>query len=440
MAEVKPFCGARYNPKKIEDPADVACLPYDCINDINQDEYYKASEYNIIRLVKAKTSPMDSGTDNVYTRAAADLNHWLESGILVKDPTPAFYYYRMSYTGPDGTPLLRKGFIGLLKIEDTEPAYVLPHEQHSREPLEDRFNLYTTTGANLSPIFATYKDEDRNVISLLAGSLPSDPIIKTSFSDGTEHSIWRITDPEICSAITKTMADKKVMIADGHHRYMAALKCRDSAREKFPDQGPEAPFEYVLTYLSPADDEGITILPTHRAVYGLKNFSVDDILLKLSKAFYIKEHPIDPDDKAGSFEEAISEAEELNKKDETFVMAVAGAESLYLLNFKKDQAKSSYPRDVPHTVRTLDVSILQQIIFENVLGIKEGKKSSAGIEFFSDETQAAERLENGAQLVFLMNPTRMETLWTLAETGRLLPVKSSCFYPKVLAGFVLHKF
>jgi uncharacterized protein (DUF1015 family) len=231
------------------------------------------------------------------------------------------------------------------------------------------------------------------------------------------------------------------MIADGHHRYAAALEFRDIARENFPNAGPDAPFEYILTYFSPTDDEGITILPTHRSVSGLKNFSFDQLLLKLSKTFYIKEHPIQADAPLESLASALSEASELNENDETFVMGIAGGDSLYLLNFKKDQADSSYPKDVPIPVRTLDVTILQQIIFTKFLGIDpEGADAETSIEFFCDASEIFDRLSGDTQIVFLMNPTRMETLWTLAQAKRLLPTKSSYFFPKVLVGFVLHKF
>ena len=438
MSFVKPFCGTRYNPKKITNPADVASWPHDCITPEGQDEFYRQNEYNIIRLIKAKISPMDSGTDNIYTRASADLLHWLDSGVLVTDPAPAFYYYRIGYTNADGATLLRKGFIGLMRLDDDK---VLPHEKISQSSLNDRLALSKATGANLTPIFTTYQDPNRSVLSLMAGSLPSDPIIKTIFIDNTEHAIWRITDENICDEISKAMEQRKVMIADGHHRYAAALKFRDIAREKFPDAGPDAPFEYILTYFSPSEDEGITILPTHRAVTGLKNISIDDILMKLSKTFYIKEHPIDSESPEKSLADAIAEADELNEKDETFIMGINGADSLFLLNFKKDQAKSSYPTDVPPTVRSLDVSILQQVIFENVLGIETSNSAqSTEVSFFCDAKEIYQRMADGAQLVFIMNPTRMETLWTVAKAGRLLPTKSSYFYPKVLAGFVLHKF
>ncbi len=438
MTFVMPFCGTRYNLKKIKNAADVAAWPYDCITPKDQDDFYKQSEHNVIRLIKAKTSSMDSGTDNVYTRAAADLIHWLDSGVLVTDPAPAFYYYRMAYTNSDGASLLRKGFIGLMRLNDKK---VLPHEMTSREPLLDRLNLFKSTGANLSPIFATYQDPNRSALSLMAGSLPLDPIIKTTFIDDSQHAIWRITDEKICAQISKAMENREVMIADGHHRYAAAVKFRDIARKKFPDAGPLAPFEYILTYFSPSEDQGINILPSHRAVKGLKDFSRDGILLKLSKAFYIKEHPIDPDSPAKSLEEAVNEARELNKKDETFIMGVKGADSLFLLNFKKDQAKSSYPSEVPPMVRSLDVSILQQVIFENILGVfKAGAENLVQVDLFCDTDEVYRRMEQGAQLVFLMNPTRMETLWTIARAGRLLPTKSSYFHPKVPAGFVLHKF
>ena len=443
MTFVKPFCGTRYNPKKISEPTDVASWPYDCLTEAERDDFYKRNEYNIIRLIKAKPSPLDSGTDNQFTRAAGDLTHWLENGVLVTDSAPAFYYYRLGYTRADGSQYMRKGFIGLMKISDYDEMKVLPHEKHDPVPVKNRLSLIRSTGANLSPIFATYRDPNRSVISLMVGSLPSEPIIKTSFIDGTEHSIWRITNEEICSSISRTMSERKIMIADGHHRYEAALQFRNLARKNFPNAGPDAPFEYILTYFSPAEDEGITILPTHRAVSGLKNFSTNEFMLKLSKTFYIKEVPIDKQQPDQALKDAMGEAAQLNENanDETFVMGLTGSDSLYLLNFKKDQVNKYYPANVPEKVRSLDVSILQQVVFKNILGIDPATPDpEINIDFFCREDEMFDRLKDGAQFVILLNPTRMETLWTIAEARRLLPTKSSYFFPKVLAGFVLHKF
>lgn len=439
MTFVKPLCGTRYNPHKIQDLADVITWPYDCIAPQDQDQFYKRSEYNIIRLIMAKRSALDSGGDNPHTRAMADLMHWYESGVLVTDPAPAFYYYRLGYALPDGTTMLRKGFIGLMKISDYEEKRVLPHEQISERPVKDRLKLITATGANLSPIFVTYSDPERSVLSLPAGSLPADPIIKTTFIDNSEHTIWRITDKEICDAVSAAMKDKPVMIADGHHRYEAALRYREIGRKQFPDAGPDAPFEYILTYFSPMEDGGITILPTHRSVSGIKKFARDPFLLKLSKSFYIKEVPFDPDSPLQAVDTALAEAREMLDRDETFVMGLANADSLFLINFKKDMAKKSYDADVPQMVRSLDVAILQKIIFEKILGANDSAKSPK-VEYFTNTAETFTRLQENAQIVFLLNPTKMETLWTCAKTGQLLPDKSTFFYPKVLAGFLIHKF
>jgi uncharacterized protein (DUF1015 family) len=441
MSFVKPFCGTRYNPNRVPDPSEVAVLPYDCISDQVQDDYYRRHEYNAIRLIKAKTSTMDSGTDNQYTRATADFIHWHEDGVLVTDPSPAFYYYRLAYTTPDGATMLRKGFVGLMRIDEEGPDRVLPHEQVDSEPMADRLSLIKSTGANLSPIFVTYPDPDRKVLSLMAGALPEDPIIKMTYADGTDHSIWRITEPDILASISSAMENSKVMIADGHHRYAAAKEFRKMGRKRFPDAGPEAPFEYVLTYFSPMDEDGLSIQPTHRAVYGLSGFSTDEILLKLSKAFYIKEVQIDREDPSRSLAKSLETAREQNQEQESFVLAISGADDLFLLNFKKDAAKTAFSADVPEAVRSNDVAILQKIIFERVLRADPAYPGNGvRVEYFTDRNELFGRLESGAQLVFLLNPTRLKSLWAYANAGQLLPTKSTYFFPKVLAGLLIHKF
>ena len=227
LATIQPFEPYRYSPKA-GDPANLVTQPYDKISPEMQTRYLAASPYNLVRVLLGEKRPTDTDSDNVYTRAAAYLDNWIRDGILARDPAPGIYTYFQEFAVPDsGQRLTRKGFIALGKIEDYSANIVFRHEQTLTGPKKDRLDLLRHTRAHFGQIFMLYPDPQGEIDQLLDQSASAAPVLDVLDDDHARHCLWPITDPSRISQIQALMADKKLLIADGHHRYETALAYRN---------------------------------------------------------------------------------------------------------------------------------------------------------------------------------------------------------------------
>lgn len=235
MAKLVPFRGLRYNLSRIDDPASVMAPPYDVISPALQDELYRRSPYNVVRLILGKTAGGDSEADNRYTRAAADFQRWQQEGLLVRDPEPSIYLYDQEYSLEEGGSVVRRGFIALSRLEEFTSGVVKPHEKTLSGPKTDRFNLIKACSANFSPIFSLYADPCCVLESLTRKERERQPEIEVVDDDRVRHRLWRVTDSLIISKAHDLLDSKPLFIADGHHRYEAAINFRNYLREKHPE-------------------------------------------------------------------------------------------------------------------------------------------------------------------------------------------------------------
>ena len=287
MADIAPFRALRYDPQRV--PLDrVVTQPYDKITPAMQESYYSASPYNLVRVILGKSQPGDSEGSNTYSRAAANFQNWRKDGVLAQDPEPSLYRYTQTFhvpasaigqTGEQRVELERVGFIGAGRIHDYSDQVVFRHEQTLSKPKSDRLNLLRATRAHFGQIFMLFSDPASSVDSVLASSVrPSDPDACVTDEYGVVHRLWRISDPPAIRAAQQAMADKKLIIADGHHRYETALNYRNERRAASGSPDPNAPYERVMMTFVNMDAPGLVILPTHRVVFGLKNFDLASLL------------------------------------------------------------------------------------------------------------------------------------------------------------------
>ncbi|MDI6797646.1 MAG: DUF1015 domain-containing protein, partial [Desulfatibacillaceae bacterium] len=270
MAQVVPFCGILYNPKKVSDPSLVVTPPYDVINKTQQDAFYAAHPNNIIRLILNKAQDNDSETENPHTRAARHFEQWLADGILVRDEKPAFYVTSQSFSA-NNKKHRRLGLIARIRLEAFDKGVVRPHEKTFSQVKSERLGLFKQCHSNFSSVFSLFPDEDGAVYSIMQKAMEQGPKdIAFAAADGQEHALVRLTDETICQQITAALADKELFIADGHHRYETALNYLGWLEET---QGPlpdDHPARYVMMYLSSMNDPGLIILPAHRVLTSLK--------------------------------------------------------------------------------------------------------------------------------------------------------------------------
>ncbi|MCD6239696.1 MAG: DUF1015 domain-containing protein [Thermotogae bacterium] len=442
MAVVKPFRAYRYAPNIIEDMTSVVTQPYDKIDDEMQVEYYKRSKYNIIRVIKGKRFTDDSEQNNVYTRAAKYLREWIERGILIRDSKPSIYIYDQEYKDDMGRRLTRKGFIALGKLEEYSESGVKPHERTLSKPKEDRFNLMKATNANFGQVFMLYTDPEKKIDRLLARFREEEPDMKALDWQGEIHKLWKVEDAEMIQKIEGYMKDKTLLIADGHHRYETALNYKRYMIEKIGKTVENAPFFYRMMTFVNTEDEGLTIFPTHRLIFNCDR-DVKTFLDTLKRDFFIEEIQFFPEDKFEELERLKMRMRERHSKEKehVFGLYLKGIGSYFLLTLKNTKRMDELIPDASDAYKSLDVVILHKLILEDILRIDAEKlKEQMNIDYERYLDEAVRRVDanDKYQMLFILNPARIENVKGTAEAGERMPQKSTDFYPKLLTGFTIN--
>lgn len=431
MAEIIPFKALRYDPDQVK-LEDVLTQPYDKITPEMQSKYYERSAHNLVRIILGKTGETDTEAFNVYTRAAEYLHDWRSSGILKQDPEPGIYAYAQTFTVPGTRELAeRRGLIVLGRLHDYADGVVFRHEQTLAKPRADRLNLLRATRAHFGQIFMLYSDPKDEVGPLLKKRTEEDP--DTSLLDEYEtlHRLWRIHDPALIQAVQQRMRDKKLLIADGHHRYETALAYRNERRAESGSSGPNAPYEFVMMTLVPMESRGLVILPTHRIVHGLPTFDRERMLEAAGQFFDIDR--IDLRTESRSATTLLGQAGE----NGTAFVAVT-RQGPYLMRAKKNAVQDALGQ-VPSLQRDLDVVQLHRIMLERVLGIsEEAVRNQENVRYERDAFEAISWVRQGANVAFLMNPAKIDQVRDIAFGGGVLPQKSTDFYPKLLSGLAIY--
>lgn len=431
MAEIIPFKALRYDPDQVK-LEDVLTQPYDKITPEMQARYYERSPHNLVRIILGKAGETDTDTFNIYTRAAEYLHDWRSGGLLKQDAEPGIYLYAQTFTVP-GTPELaeRRGLIALGRIHDYADGVVFRHEQTLAKPRQDRLNLLRATRAHFGQIFMLYSDPQNEIEKLLQARTEEDP--DTSLLDEYEtlHRVWKITNPALIQAVQEKMRDKKLLIADGHHRYETALAYRNERRDQAGTSDPNAPSEYLMMTLVPMESRGLVILPTHRIVHGLPAFDREQMLENAGRFFEI--------DRIDLRMESRSATTLLGQAGENGTAFVAVTrQGPYLLRAKKDAVEDAL-RAVPSLQRDLDVVQLHRLMLERILGISEDAiLNQQHVKYERDAFEAISWVRQGANVAFLMNPAKIEQVRDIAFAGEVLPQKSTDFYPKLLSGLAIY--
>jgi uncharacterized protein (DUF1015 family) len=430
MAEITPFKALRYDPDQVK-LEDVLTQPYDKITPEMQSKYYEKSTHNLVRIILGKAGETDTDAFNVYTRAAEYLHDWRSGGILKQDPEPSIYAYSQTFTVPGTRDLQeRRGLIALGRLHDYADGVVYRHEQTLSKPRADRLNLLRATRSHFGQIFMLYSDPASQIEGLLKSRMDEDPEISLLDEYETLHRVWRIHDPALIHAVQAKMQDKKLLIADGHHRYETALAYRNEGRAE-SGSDPNAPYEFVMMTLIPMESRGLVILPTHRIVHGLLDFDRERMLEAAGEFFDIDR--IDLRTESRSATTLLGEAGE----NGTAFVAVT-RQGPYLMRTKQDAIQHAL-RELPALQRELDVVQLHRVLLERVLGIsEEAIRNQENVRYERDAFEAISWVRQGANVAFLMNPAKIEQVRNIAFNGEVLPQKSTDFYPKLLSGLTIY--
>lgn len=442
MAEIRAFKGVLYNKDKIGDFSSVMAPPYDVISPAKQDELYSQHPNNVIRLILGKTTDADAQGNDRYSRAAVDLKDWMSSGVLTRDEKPAIYYYTQTYSSGDGKTFTRKGFIALARLTEFGKGGVHPHEKTLSGPKADRLKLMQACGANFSCIFSLYSEPKLSINKILDEKTDGvTPIIDITDNDGIRDTVWRIDDPAVISEVETVMEDKPLFIADGHHRYETALNYRNYMKEKKPEAGDDAPYNFVMMYFSNMDDEGMTIWPTHRVIHSLAGFNPDSFLDEVKKYFDVEEYAFTDKTEAEAREKMLSGKQAAEGKTTAFGLRIRGRDVYYLLRLKSPSTMNEvFGSSIPEVFKNLDVTVLHSLILNRILGItQEAQEKQTNLLYVKSYDEALKAaMDEKNQLVFLLNSTAIDQVKDVATAGQVMPQKSTYFYPKLLTGLVLN--
>ena len=434
MADFRPFRGLRYRQDLAGSLGDVIAPPFDVISAEAQEALHERSPYNVVRLEYGR----DDGVAGVnrYRRAAETLARWRVAGVLGLDDRPAFYLYEQQFDH-GGRTYRRRSILGRVRLEPWDAGVVLPHEHTMSGPKQDRLRLLRACRTDISPVFSLYRSDAGQAVRVCEGAAAGVTPDEATDSSGGRHRLWVIDDAEALQRLERHFQDRALYIADGHHRYETALSYRDERQAAEAQWSGDEPENFVLMALTAADDPGLLILPIHRVV--LPMTQPTDLRTALSDAFAVSappprlgEGPLVP------LLEQLGAAEGL-----ACVLGGLGIDrSRPLLLTLRDRAAAErlMPRGTSAAWKRLDVNVLQYGLLQPLLGIDiETVRAGGYVEFTESAEEALEAVEQGrAPLAFLLNPTRPEEIFAVADAGERMPPKSTYFYPKLGTGLVLY--
>jgi uncharacterized protein (DUF1015 family) len=436
MADILPFRGLIYDLTKVGDLSLVTAPPYDVISEKAMPQYYARHPYNVIRLELGDPS---SGQDR-YRLCSRYFSDWEKKGILIREREPAFYFYQVDFPLDEGERKIRQGFIGLCRLEEFGKGMIFPHERIHEEQKEDRLEVLKACQANLSQIFSVYPDAQQTVNSLFRKYLASPPLFEYMDGEDIRHTLWSIKDRNLLRQVRERMKEKPLFIADGHHRYEAALAYKRGKEDGSSSTGKEL-FHYAMMYFCPFEDEGLTILPSHRLIFNLPQFDRIDFESQLEKYFEKRDFPFTVQTEAARRIDLFRVLGEGEEEGNAFGLYIHGNEYYTILQFKKDlDIPSTIGRTIPAVLRKLDVIVLHRFILEQLLNIAEKDQDQNRIRIIKNRDRAIDLVKEGAfQMAFLLNPPRVEKVQEVASEGKVMPQKSTFFYPKLPTGLVINK-
>ncbi|HZU85300.1 MAG TPA: DUF1015 domain-containing protein [Polyangiaceae bacterium] len=432
MAEIAPLTPLRYDLARLPGGLpSVIAPPYDVISPAEREALAARDPHNVVRLIL----PHGEG-DSKYAHAAELLARWRDERVLARDDEPAFYRYEQTFTPPGragGERLTRRGFLALVRLVPFSERVVLPHERTLSGPKEDRLKLFRATRTNLSPGFMLYRDARGELDAPLGRA---EPIAEFDTPDGVAHRLAKVRDPGAIAAIVAGVARSTLLIADGHHRYETALRYSEEAAARDPSRSPRAEYRFFMTFLVNGDDPNLVVFPTHRHVHSLPSFSFESLVTEARATFVVDELARGAD--ADVIVAAVRRAGERGPS----VAAAAADGRVVVLTLRGDVDLGGHPTlgGKPIVLRKTDVAVLHAGILEHILGITpEAQAAKTHIAYPQDVRAALAELRAGrGNVLFVMNATPVAQVREVAESGEVMPQKSTFFYPKVPTGLAIH--
>jgi uncharacterized protein (DUF1015 family) len=424
MADFRPFRALRYDTTVAGKAEALIAPPYDVVSPEQIAALHARSPYNVSRVDYGDSREGDTDADNRYTRSKQELDAWLRAGVLKVDSEPYIYAYDQEFE-VHGERRTRRSLFGRLRVEEWDKGIILPHEHTRPRDKADRYHLLEATRVNLSPILPMYHGQSLGLT--LTGADIEAPVLDAALPN-ERHTLSPLTS-EAAARVTSALADARLYIADGHHRYEVALAYRNERRAAASAWTGDEPENYVLAALVDADDPGLVVLPIHRL---LKLPAGRKGLAGLDSLFEIKEWSGHDNLALASLMQAVAAA---GTRGQAFGLIGFEPGKLHLATVKDTAAVTALlPAARPPQWKALDVAVLHNALLPAV-GFVETPDTVA---FTEDHAEAAHAVASGAwDAAVLLNPTRVDQIIDVAEAGERMPQKSTFFYPKLGTGIVM---
>ncbi len=423
MAIVKGFNGMRFS-EAAGSLESLTCPPYDIISEEQRLAYLETNKNNVIRLELPKG-------DDPYAQAGEVLKTWLADGTLIREGKDSVYIYEEEFKVKD-TVMSIKGMIAAVKLEEFDKGIVLPHEETLSKAKTDRLNLMKATGCNFSQIYSLYMDEEGKTKAKIDECSDCTPDLELTDEAGVTHRMWIISNPSMVEKFCADFADRKLYIADGHHRYETGINYRNYCRENGTPEGADS--DYIMMMLVDMENDGLVVFPTHRLVRDLESFDKEAMLEKAKENFNITHE--------NGVDNIESKLDAYYKEGKKAYALYCGGDEWDLLVLRDIAVMENVLPDCSDALRGLDVSVLHSLVLENCLGIdKENMAAQINLTYTRVFDEAIEGVKSGKfQCSFILNPTRVEEIRDVAAAGEKMPQKSTYFYPKLITGMVMNRF
>lgn len=424
MAQIKPFRALRFTDKA-GDIAALTCPPYDIIGEDERLSLLAENPHNVVRLELPKG-------EDPYAGAGETLRAWLRDGVLRRDTDPGLYLYEEEFSAFGQTKKVG-GLVCLVHLEEFSKGIVLPHEETLSKAKEDRLNLMKATGCNFSQIYSLYNDDGHRTRARIDALASGEPRYEFRDKAGVVHRMWLVNDPVAIAAICGDFEDRKLYIADGHHRYETALNFRNFCRESGLAGEGDGP-DYVMMMLVDLESEGLVVFPTHRMVRNLPDFDGDRLLSACRAYFDVTGRA--PLSEIGANLDAL-----YRQGKKAFAYYGGGGDGWTLLVLRDDSVMAELLPRKSGAYRGLDVTVLHSLILERLLGIdRENMANQKNLSYTRSAEEAVASVRRGeSQCAFLLNPTRVQEIRDVAAAGEKMPQKSTYFYPKLITGLVMNQ-
>ena len=428
MSVVRPFHGCRYDPTLVPDLGSTLCPPYDMIGPDLKQSLERLSPYNAVHL-EGGEQPDPVNPEAGYRQAAGLFQDWLHDGVLRRDSDAAFYLMRHGYEWQGRTMSHLALFCGV-GVEEYDRMVVLPHE-YTREPaVLDRVALLDFCQAQFSPIMTLYRDSDADLRSVYQEIMRQQPALDVQDPSGSGVALWRVADPELQRRITSFFADRPLFLADGHHRYEAALRYGRRQSEKAATGSVptgDAAHDYVMMALVEFDDPGLMLLPYHRTINGLTPGQLSQVRDNLDELFEIQPVQLEPH----GMDRLLEQVAFLGKDGHALAMIGPQPNEAYLMMLRPGIDWQAWGSLAISEAWILDEKALRPVL---------GDAVTQYVNYLHDAGLAVEQVAGGQQqLAFLLKPFPLDAFEEIVGAGQRLPSKSTFFYPKLPTGLVINQ-